>query len=161
MDEFMETPTEQEEEILTVDFMAREQLSEAARWARFLAIMGFIGCGLLVIVGVSVSLFYYNLNHMPVRYGYTYRTVNNGFGRMVFIGIVYAIMAVVCFFSCLYLYRFAGRMKEGLHERSQDQVNESFRNLKKMFRYNGILTIVMVAFYIVMLFAGMIAFLNR
>ena len=36
-----ESSIENQEELLSFDSIAREQLSEAARWARFLAIMGF------------------------------------------------------------------------------------------------------------------------
>ena len=160
MDEFMETPMEQQEQLLTVDLMAREQLAEAARWARFLAIMGFIACGIMVVAGVMVSIIYSFVNRIQTRYSYSGRAVNT-FNRSAFVGIMYVIMAVLMFFSCLYMFRFANKMRAALHEQSRDEMNESFLNLKKLFKYNGILTIVLVAFYVMILFAAMFSFLNR
>jgi len=52
-------------------------------------------------------------------------------------------------------------MRSGLQERSQHAVNESFLNLKKMFRYNGIMTIVLVLLYVVILLAALIIAVNR
>ncbi len=160
MDEFMETPMEQQEELLSLDLMAREQLGEAARWARFLAIMGFIACGIMVVAGVMIAIVYSFVNRIQTRYTYTGRAINT-VNRSGMIGVTYIIMAVLMFFSCLYLFRFANKMRSGLHEQSRDEIHESFLNLKKLFKYNGILTIVLVAFYTVILFAAMIAFLNR
>ena len=160
MDEFMETPMEKQEEILTVDFLAREQLAEAARWAKFLAIMGFIGCGIIVVVGGFITIMYSNMNRIQTRYPYSGRTINT-VRSSAFIGIFYLIIAVIGFVGCLYLFRFAHKMKTGLHERSQAEVNESFTYLKKLFRYHGIMTIVVIALYVVVLFAGVIVFLNR
>ena len=48
MDELTRTPVENREGKLLVDPIAREQLSEAARWAKFLAIIGFIACGIMI-----------------------------------------------------------------------------------------------------------------
>lgn len=160
MDELTETPVENREEALFVDPIACEQLSEAARWAKFLAIMGFIACGIMVVAGMLMAIAYFFMNHVPARYGYSGRAINTA-GRSGFTGVVYLGGAVLYLFRCLYLYRFAVKMRSGLHERSQDELNESFTNLKKMFRYNGILTIVLVLLYVVILFAVMIAALNR
>ncbi len=160
MDESMGMPVVQQEETLSIDSIAREQLAEAARWARFLAIMGFIGCGIIVIAGIMMAIFSSLMSQVSTGYSYSGRPVQT-FGRSALIGIMYVIGSAVFFIRCLYLYRFANKMKTGLHKRNQDELNESFQNLKKMFRYNGILTIVVVALYIVILFAAMIAALNR
>lgn len=160
MDELTRTPVENREGKLLVDPIAREQLSEAARWAKFLAIIGFIACGIMIAAGILITIIYFFMNHVPTRDGYSGRAIN-GAGRSGFMGAIYLGGAVLYLFRCLYLYRFAVKMKSGLHERSQEDLNESFANLKKMFRYNGILTIVLVLLYVVILFAVMIAALNR
>ena len=82
-------------------------------------------------------------------------------GRSGFIGLVYIIMAAIFLFRCLYLYRFANKMRSGLQQRSQHEINESFLNLKKMFRYNGIITVVLVLLYVVILLAALMMAVNR
>lgn len=160
MDESMDLPLGQQQETISVDSIAREQLSEAARWARFLAIMGFIGCGIIVIAGILMTLFASFMSQVSTGYSYSGRPVQT-FGRSALIGILYVIGSAVFYVRCLYLYRFANKMRTALRERDQQELNESFRNLKKMFRFNGILTIVIVALYVIILFAAMITAMNR
>ncbi len=160
MNELSEPIAENQNESLLTDSIVREQLSEAARWAKFLAIMGFIGCGLIVIIGICLSLFFSYLNS-SISSRYTYSEGAFRSGRTSFIWIFYIIGSVLYFFRCLFLYRFAVKMKSGLHERNEEEMTESFRNLKRLFKYNGILTIVVISIYVIFLFAGMILVLNR
>ena len=155
-----ESSIENQEELLSFDSIAREQLSEAARWARFLAIMGFIACGIIVLAGIGMGIVYFFINTASTRYNYSGSFMNSA-GRSGFIGLLYIIASVIFLFRCLYMYRFADKMRSGLHVRSRDQVNESFLNLKKMFRYNGIMTIVLVLLYVVILLAALIVAVNR
>ena len=155
-----ESSIEHQQELLSLDSIAREQLSEAARWARFLAIMGFIACGIMVVAGICTGIMYSYVSTVSNRYTYSGRVMNTA-GRSGFLALVYIIMSAIFLFRCLYLYRFANKMRSGLQERSQQEVNESFRNLNKMFRYNGIMTIVLVLFYIVIILAGLIIAVNR
>ena len=59
----------------------------------------------------------------------------------------YLILAVAYFFTCLFLYRFASKMKTALSGNAQDQLNFSFQNLKSLFKYFGIITIIALAMY--------------
>ncbi len=160
MDESMDMPLETQAESISLDSIARENLSQAANWARLLAIMGFIGCGVILIAGIFMGLFFSFMNHIPTRYNYSGSAISAA-NRTGMIGVIYSIGALLFFFRCLYLFRFANKMRSGLQKRSQDEVNQSFNNLKKLFRYNGIMTLVIVSLYMVMLFAVMIAALNR
>lgn len=128
-----------------IDPTSRAHLAEAAKWAKFLAIVGFVVCGLIVIIGIFFGSF---LSMMSGVYGDEYRgssAVTSGIGA--FMAVVYIGMAILFFFPYLFLFRFANGMKSALNTNDQLTLNSSFQNLKIMFRYVGILTIVLLSFY--------------
>lgn len=134
---------------LNVDQTISAHLSEAARWGRFLAIVGFIFCGLIIVIGLfAISM----VSKLESDFGGR----NTGYGNGVGVGmfILYVIIAIVYFFPCLFLLRFSNGMKRALVSNDQVQLTESFKNLKVTFRYLGILTIVFLCFYVLALLAG-------
>lgn len=126
---------------LSIDTFSRTHLKEAARWAKFLAIVGFIISGLIILTGL---FFRYFTSALSREYdGSTGFSEDMG----VFIVFIYIGGALLYFFPCLFLYQFAARMKTALQSDSQDTLNASFQSLKKMFRFVGILTIIFLSFY--------------
>ncbi|HET6768473.1 MAG TPA: DUF5362 family protein [Chitinophagaceae bacterium] len=128
-----------------IDTASRAHLSEAARWAKFLAVIGFIVCALIVIVGIFAGSF---LSMMPGVYNDEYRgsPALTG-GLAAFLAVFYIGLAILFFFPYLFLFRFANQMKSALNTNDQQTLNSSFQNLKIMFRYVGILTIILLSFY--------------
>lgn len=128
---------------LSIDPSSKEHLTEAARWARFLAIVGFVFLGFLVLAGLLLSLTFSRLD----TYGDpTFRT--GGLGAMMGAGtiVLYIILAAVYFFPLLYLLRFANAARAALASNDQELLVQSFLNLKRFLRYVGILTIIALAF---------------
>ncbi|MBC7848410.1 MAG: hypothetical protein H7Y31_01675, partial [Chitinophagaceae bacterium] len=127
---------------LQIDQQVSSYLSETAKWAKFLAILGFIMCGLLVVVGFFAS-------SLLTRFG------NDGYasGMSIFFTIIYIVLAIVYFFPCLYLYHFANKMQRALRQNDQISLTDSFRNLKSCYKYMGILFIIIIGFY-VLIFVG-------
>lgn len=130
---------------LSIDPDGKSHLAETAKWARFLAIAGFIGCGLLVLFG------FFFTSIVP-NYRSSYSSLGNDEAVNAIIkvttAVMYTIAAVLWFFPLLFLYRFATRMKAALLADDQTNLNESLRNLKKSFRFVGILTIIGLVFYV-------------
>ncbi|MBS1576533.1 MAG: hypothetical protein JST09_14610 [Bacteroidetes bacterium] len=142
---------------LGIDTAAKAHLSEAARWARFLSIVGFVVIGLIVIVGIffgsligamTSGLSRNGMNGMPA-----------GAGGMLgsFVVVIYILIAAVYFFPCLFLFHFANKMKTALAANDQELLNTSFQNLKKLFRFMGILTIICLALFAIQLLIGLLA----
>ena len=127
---------------LSIDPSSKQHLTEAAKWARFLAIVGFVCLGLLILSGLFASL-------MFSRFQDTSRFSSRAFGGG-YMGaasaIMYIIMAVIYFFPLLYLLRFANAMRAALTADDQERLMLSFQNLKACFRYVGIITIITLAF---------------
>ena len=140
-----------------IDHSSRAHLAEAAKWAKFLAIVGFVMCGLIIVLSFFIgALFSTSMS----RYGDS-SAFGSGFG--IIMTIVYLSFGVLYFFPCLFLFRFANNMIVALNSNEQITLNRSFQNLKIMFRYVGILTIIVLALYIIAFVFGILgaAFMNR
>ena len=138
---------------LQVDPMSRVHLLETTKWAKFLAIVGFVLCALIVITGIFFG------SVMGSMLGNVSET-NPGLtgGLSVVMAVVYILFALLYFFPCLFLYRFATKMKAALNGNSQEDLTISFQNLKSMFKFVGILMIILLAFYGLVLLFAMIGF---
>lgn len=122
--------------IITSD--GNSYLKTTAQWATFMAILGFIGTGLLVVVAFFMVII------SPMS------KLNSTFGfPMSLIGVLYLLMAVLYFFPAYYLYNFAGKAKQALDGNKQELFDDSLKNLKRMFKFLGIMTIVMIAAYLI------------
>ena len=135
---------------LTIDPVTKSYLLDTARWAKFLSIMGFILCVLIVVMGVffgsQLTLIYSRDGQlMPA-------------GTNIVLACLSVIVAVIYFFPCLYLFRFSSKMKLALNSNEQEKLNASFENLKSLFRYVGILTIVILAIYGLLLVFAILGF---
>ena len=143
---------------LGIDPAAKAHLAEAARWARFLAILGFVLMGLAVLMVVFAGAFFATLGVGTYRNSTgDISPAASGFaGAFQFVFLI--LMVALYFFPCLFLFHFANKMKNALAANDQDTLNSSFQNLKKFFRFIGILTLVVLAFYAIIIFFMIIGF---
>jgi hypothetical protein len=142
---------------INVDQTGKTHLAEAARWAKFLSIMGFIMCGLIVLIGIFFGSFF---SMFSSRYGgNSYDDLpasSSGLGAAM--AVYYVVIALIYFFPFLFLFRFATKMKAALGSGDQEVLNTSFQNLKASFRFVGVLTIIGLAFFVLALVIGMLGF---
>lgn len=132
---------------MTIDPVTKEHLSETARWARFLSIVGFIALLLIAAFGIYTSIV---LSRFENMYGYERR------GNMLGIGtaITYLIVFLIYIFPIVFMYRFAGKMRQALDSHDQEALNSAFQNLKVCFRYLGIVTIIGIVLVALFVFLG-------
>jgi Family of unknown function (DUF5362) len=126
---------------LQVDHIGTVYLRDAARWARFLAIAGFIFCGLFVVAAILFMTVLSSLFNSMGASGVS------GIGAGL-IGVVYIGIGVLNFFPCLYLYKFASRMQAALSGNDQEQLNSSFLNMRAFYRFVGVLMIIALGFWL-------------
>src|SRR5436190_18245238 len=109
----MEHYTEQNQETslfgLGIDPTSKAHLSEAARWAKFLAICGFVSLTLMVIYGIFISFYFSTMMDGLENSPYRSRGMGNIFG--VGMAVFYIVCAVIGFFPYFFLFRFASKMK--------------------------------------------------
>jgi uncharacterized protein DUF5362 len=131
----MESTTESHLFELQVDQNASVYLGDSAKWAKFLAIAGFIFCGLFVVVAVLALTILSSLFNSVGASGV------GGMGGGA-IAIIYISIGVLDFFPCLYLYKFAARMQTALRTNDQERLNSSFRNMRAFYRFVGVIMII-------------------
>lgn len=141
---------------LSVDQTSKVHLSEAARWAKFLAIMGFIGCGLIVIIGLFFGSFFSMFTSGQYERTSPYGDIGTSAGVGATVAILYILIALVYFFPCLFLFRFSTKMRAALAANDQEALNGSFQNLKATFRFIGIITLIILVFWVLAFIIGLL-----
>lgn len=133
-------------ENLIIDWRSKEFLKETAKWTKFLAILGFVGIGLMVLVSL-VMLF------APSS------LMSNGdfpFGGKIFMMLLYLAFAVLYYFPISYLYQFSEKTKKAIENNDNNAIRDAFEFLKSHYKFMGILTIILLSFYAIMIFIGLI-----
>jgi uncharacterized membrane protein YjgN (DUF898 family) len=139
---------------LSIDPLTKTQLTETTRWARLLAVAGFVFILLLVFIGVYSSLTISRYEDM--FNGYTgRRTFMESLG--VGAAITYIVLAVIAFFPFLFVLRFATAMRNALAANNQASLNDSFHYLKLYFRYLGIVLIVCLVVIVLSILMGILS----
>ena len=126
---------------LELNAQAEDALRISAKWSMFLAIMGFIGIALMVVLAIFMTT---AMSAIPDNaYG------NSPFGAMKgFISVIYFLLAAIYFVPVYYLFKYASEMKDALYARNSDMVSEALVFLKSHHKFLGIMTIVMISLYI-------------
>lgn len=133
-------------ENLVIDWRSKEFLKETAKWTKFLAILGFVGIGFMVL-GSLVMLF------APSS------LMSNGdfpFGGKIFMMLLYLAFAVLYYFPISYLYQFSENTKKAIENNDNNAIRDAFEFLKSHYKFMGILTIILLSFYAIMIFIGLI-----
>lgn len=135
---------------LTIDSTTKSHLSEAAKWAKFLAVVGMIFLGLMIVAGIFGSTMIFRMagNELDGPGG------NFASYGSLLMAVYVVIIAAIWFFPLLFTFRFSSQMKVALAGNDQQALNHSFQNLKRCYRFVGILTIILLAIYaLVIVFA--------
>ena len=132
---------------LTIDPESQAYLKETAKWAKFLSIVGFIIAGFMVLMGLFM--------------GTVMSTMAGGLGNeipgfpMWIMSTIYILFAILYIMPMLYMYRFSSKMQTALLRENQMELTSSFENLKSLFKFAGIMTIIMLGFYGLMILGAM------
>lgn len=121
----------------------KKYLKEAANWASFISIIGFIGIGLLIIMSFTVesilsALPAESLGGLPPR----------------FFSFFYLIIGGIYFIPVFYLFQFANKTKEALDKDDISTLTFGLKKLKSHYKFIGILVIVSIVFYIALIMIG-------
>ena len=133
------------EEKLSLNDLAIEALRESAKWCMFLAIVGFIGIGFMILAGGFMMVAMSTIANNPAFGG-----VPLG-GLKAYIGLIYIVIAALYFFPIYYLYKYATGTKRALESSNSDVLSDALVNLKSHHKFLGITTIVVISLYIVVI----------
>jgi hypothetical protein len=135
---------------LEFDQQAASYITESAKWSRFLAIVSFVVCGLFVIFAIFAGSLIANLYSSMPSYGAS--GLAAGMGGLL--TAVYLVIAAIITIPNVFRYQFATKALRAIRNNDQALLNESLGKLKTYNKYWGILTIIIISFYVlIFLFA--------
>ena len=115
-------------------------LMETAKWGKFLAIIGYVSIGLLFLIAIFMMV---GLSSMSNLSGIQF--------PMGAFGFIYILMAALYYFPVTYLYQYSVKIKKGLKSNDSATITAGFQNLKSLFKFMAIVTIVILSIYGLML----------
>ena len=120
---------------LQIDSLSHSHLTETSKWAKFIAIAGFIFSGMIIIGAIYVI----NLM-MEVRN--TYGSFRRDTSSLMLGGVFYIVIAIIWTITSIYQLRFATKLQNALLGNNQDELQSAFLNFKIYYRISGIVTII-------------------
>lgn len=123
-------------------------MATTAKWTKFLALLGFIMTGFLILAGIVVAAFSgAYLSHLEKTGLLTYLSSGS-------IGIIYIVIAVIFVLPVISLNNFSNGTTRALRTGSAERLTFALRNLKRFFKFLGILVIViLVIYFLIIVFA--------
>ena len=113
-------------------------LQESAKWSKFMAIVGFVGIGLMVLVSLFMAIGFSSMGtaNMPEL----------PFSMSVF-SIIYVLFAAIYFFPVYYLYQYATKTSAALNSKNKQLLADGLENLKSHHKFLGIFTLIIISLY--------------
>ena len=122
---------------LQMDEVVRLQFNETAKWSKFISIVMFVGCGLLLIVGlVGGAALFTIFKSVGARYGFL-----DEFSGAIIIMIIVAVVAVLALVY-YFLFNFAQKIKAALLTDNVAELNAGLKSLKTFFIITTIFAII-------------------
>ncbi len=125
-------------------------LRESAKWSFFLAIMGFIGIGFMLLAAIIMMV--------ASSFAAADATGFGAFGGVL--AAVYLLFAVIYAFPVYYLYRYAADMKTALNSDNNEVLTSAFESLKSHHKFLGITIISIMVIYILVII-GVVVFMGK
>lgn len=154
MTEEIENIGRTESATITLSKNGLDYLRETAKWAKFLAIMGFISIALIIILAIFIG------SMMGTVLKSNEELNVFGPGLSVFISILYVAIGCIYIYPVLKLYQFATNTKRALDENDSAALTAALENQKSMFKFMGIFTIIILGAYALMIIFGILGALT-
>jgi len=113
-------------------------VSSMGKWMKFFAVLMTIALVFMALGCIGIMSFG---SHIPME-------VFGGLSLKWF-GLLYLILIILYVFPTLYLYRSSAAAQLAVEAKDNEQVVEFLKNNKSFWKFCGILTIVMLALYVV------------
>jgi len=121
-----------------------QHLKETAKWGTFLAIVGFVFIGIMILVGIFFGTIMSSLAGSPGMAELDmYGGVMGAFGSVLYIAI-----AIIYLYPMLKLFQFSKKSKLAIATNSTELMTEALGNLKSLYKFMGILIAIILGFYV-------------
>lgn len=139
----LETIENENRNELILEAQAEVYLREIRKWAKFLAIVGFIIMGLMAIMSIGMFAFSNVMGDaMPFP--------------MAGAGVFYLLFIALYCVPIYYLLQFSNKAKYALESRNTQTLTEAMLNLKSHYKFMGIFTIVILSLYPIIIIGAII-----
>lgn len=128
---------------LQVSPSSYSNLSTAATWSKFLAIVTFVFLGFAVIGAFGIGAMLATIGGEMAAYS-------------ALITILYLAFLGIASLPALYLFRFSNQMKAATQYNSQQDLDSAFTNLKSYFKFVGMLTAIFIGLYFLLIIGSML-----
>ncbi len=135
----------QEPPQLIVTEEMRSYIYDIAKWAGFLAIVGFVFAGITIVGAFTLSAAMNTDPNAAKMLG----SMGN-IGGMAFT-IICLVLAFAIFYPSLLLFKYSTKAKNGILYSEQESLDEAFSKLKSLFKFWGIIMIVYIGLYLLMI----------
>lgn len=122
---------------LKVNDLILRSLSVASGWAKFLAILGFISSGFVMLAGIYSI---YQASNIPAGFGLA--------EGLILRGIIALILGGLSIIPAVFMLRFANYSSNAASNKLQGDLEEAVDNLKSYFKFLGIYQIIIVAIFV-------------
>lgn len=129
---------------LQINEKNKQDLLIAAKWAKFLAIIGYVGMGFMVLAGFILIVAGSNVSSgIP------------GFPTSA-LSVFYFLIAAFYFFPVTFMYRMSKNLKEAIQNSTQTNFDLGVSNLSKLFKFTGYMVVGILVLYMVIIIGVMV-----
>jgi len=122
-------------------------LLKAAKWGKFLAILGFIVCGLLIAGGIAMTFVLNMVSDEMIP-------LNMPFSPKI-LSFFYIIISAVYLIPVIFLNTFSNKTIKAINFSNTENMTAALKNLKNLFVFVGISTVVLLGLYtLILIVAG-------
>lgn len=115
-----------------------ELLRRTKGWVFFLAILGYIGCGLMVLAALV----------MMVGMGFISSKVESGLPiGFVGLGLIYLVMAAFYIYPCIKLHKYAKAIKSLVQTQSSSDLEDALEHQRGFWKFIGVIALVITCIY--------------
>ncbi|HTM97180.1 MAG TPA: DUF5362 family protein [Pedobacter sp.] len=143
MENSEETNEQQNIPQLIISEDIRSYLYDMAKWANFLAIVGFVVAGLMIISSFTIGA---AMNTNPELSAMMAGSALSPIGFTIFC----LVFSFAIFYPSLLLFKYSTKAKIGVLYGEQASLDEAFSKLKSLFKYWGIATMIFIILYIML-----------
>ncbi|WP_237028703.1 DUF5362 family protein [Pedobacter steynii] len=151
MEDFEEKePVQEENEILVITEDIRSYIYDTAKWAKFLSVIGFVFCVLIVICAFFVPAVISSMTAMGGQSPVTQIAP-------AVLTVTYLLIGLLYFYPSLMLFKYATAAQKAVLFLDQSSLGIAMSKMKSFFKFWGVFTIVIISFYVIGILFAVVA----
>ena len=121
-------------------------LLAAAKWGKFLAILGFIIIAFILLAGLLMGLVFSFMEGKLATFGAIATMISPKW-----IAIIYFFIGVIGFIPVYFLNSFSNNVTRSVRNNDTNAMTVAIKRLRGLFKFLGIYTIILIAIYIIVI----------